>query len=265
MNVSTTALETPTEIRSFRQRMGLKQGALADLLGVDQATVSRWERGQSPIGQAALGKLQRTNMISRPFAQTDLENVWPALLKFYRSARGISQEQLANLLNCSAHSVSRWECGKHKPDLGAQIRLRELILSPLECDNQVRGLVDRIKASRSRTCIHWGPIPLAWSTPLQNMNNQSGRHTPMHTDVAKMHTGKCLEWWSEACKIGFSEGKVPLAIGYWKLSRTDTRKLMAFPTGTYEGIAIWVAVYRPFDLESAGRSNGEFSFGLRTH
>lgn len=260
MTISTTTLETPTEIRSFRQRMGLKQGALADLLGVDQATVSRWERGQSPIDQTALGKLQKNKVISRPFAHTDLDNVWPALLKFYRSARGISQEQLAGLLNCSAYSVSRWECGKHKPDLGAQIRLRDQILSPLESDRKVRGLVDRIKASRSRACIFWGPIALASSKPLQSLNDKLGRHTPKHTDFTEMHRSKCLEWWSEARKVGFSRGEIPLATGYWRFSQSDTRKVMAFPTGTHEGIAIWVAVYRPFDLESAGRSHGEFYF-----
>lgn len=35
------------QIQSLRLRQGLKQSALAELLGLDQATVSRWERGMS--------------------------------------------------------------------------------------------------------------------------------------------------------------------------------------------------------------------------
>lgn len=38
-------MEWAREIRRFRQLNGLKQFALAELLNVDQATVSRWERG----------------------------------------------------------------------------------------------------------------------------------------------------------------------------------------------------------------------------
>lgn len=38
-------MEWAREIRRFRQLNGLKQFALADVLNVDQATVSRWERG----------------------------------------------------------------------------------------------------------------------------------------------------------------------------------------------------------------------------
>ncbi|QGH74812.1 helix-turn-helix protein [Bacteriophage DSS3_MAL1] len=36
-----------TSIKALRLRQGLKQAALADMLGLDQATVSRWERGAS--------------------------------------------------------------------------------------------------------------------------------------------------------------------------------------------------------------------------
>lgn len=257
MVFSIGAAETPTEIRSYRRRMGLKQGALADLLGVDQATVSRWERGQSPIDRTVLRKLSNPPLTPRPFADADLDSVWPSLLKFYRSARGISQEQLAYRLNCSAYSVSRWETGKFKPDLGAQMRLRDLILSPLENDSQIRQLVDRIKASPGRCNVNWGPITLAWSTRLKHLNAQLGRNIPMLTNVAELHEGKYQEWWSNACKAGFSKGEVPFAYGYWKYSEFDSRKIYALPAGTFEGAAVWVTLHRPFDIEAAGRSDGE--------
>ena len=36
---------TPDEIRAARKRLGLSQIALATLLGLDNGTLSRWERG----------------------------------------------------------------------------------------------------------------------------------------------------------------------------------------------------------------------------
>lgn len=40
---------TPNELRARRQALGLSQKALAERLGVPQATVSRWETGHHRI------------------------------------------------------------------------------------------------------------------------------------------------------------------------------------------------------------------------
>ena len=37
---------TPTEIKAWREERGLSQREMADVLGVRQATVSRWESGE---------------------------------------------------------------------------------------------------------------------------------------------------------------------------------------------------------------------------
>jgi DNA-binding transcriptional regulator YiaG len=37
------------DIRSIRQQLRMTQAALADALGVTQATVSKWERGELPV------------------------------------------------------------------------------------------------------------------------------------------------------------------------------------------------------------------------
>jgi putative transcriptional regulator len=43
----------PSDIRSLRGRLGLTQSQFAELLGVDQSTISTWERGVNiPRGPA---------------------------------------------------------------------------------------------------------------------------------------------------------------------------------------------------------------------
>ena len=39
----------PVELRAHRLALGLNQATLADIIGVKQNTVSRWEKGAAPI------------------------------------------------------------------------------------------------------------------------------------------------------------------------------------------------------------------------
>lgn len=46
-------LETPEELKSARNTLGMNQPAFAEALGVDQGTVSKWETGKvNPSGPA---------------------------------------------------------------------------------------------------------------------------------------------------------------------------------------------------------------------
>ncbi len=58
---------TPARIRRLRKRHNLTQQALADYLGVDQSTVSRWEgEGVMPSGPALrlLGQMEGTMLVA---------------------------------------------------------------------------------------------------------------------------------------------------------------------------------------------------------
>lgn len=135
------------KLRLYRRRMGLKQWALADMLGVDQSTVSRWERGSRPIDERIWRELldigttwHAVETLPVPPADTDLDKHWPALLRHYRAVHKISQEQLSEILGFTTDSVRRWECGHWKPSLGSQIRLNSVILTCVETFALLRSL-----------------------------------------------------------------------------------------------------------------------------
>ena len=46
------------ELKAARERAGLTQKEVADLLGIDTATISRWERGASPLSEGKLARLR---------------------------------------------------------------------------------------------------------------------------------------------------------------------------------------------------------------
>jgi transcriptional regulator with XRE-family HTH domain len=50
-------VSTCTRISEERRRLGLTQAALAEACGVDQMTVSRWERGKTTISVTHLRTL----------------------------------------------------------------------------------------------------------------------------------------------------------------------------------------------------------------
>jgi DNA-binding transcriptional regulator YiaG len=45
---------TPRQLRTLRAKLGLDQWGLAERIGVDQATISRWEAGKVPISRVAV-------------------------------------------------------------------------------------------------------------------------------------------------------------------------------------------------------------------
>src|SRR5262245_38949692 len=64
----------PTQIRRFRRQHLVKQAALAEMLGVDQATVSRWEAGQIMPSFSIQRRLR--DLIGRAVPQDALLHHW---------------------------------------------------------------------------------------------------------------------------------------------------------------------------------------------
>lgn len=56
------------DIKAIRDRLGLTQAQLAQAVGVDQGTVSKWENGAPPSGPARI-LLQK--LVSRPPLPTE--------------------------------------------------------------------------------------------------------------------------------------------------------------------------------------------------
>ena len=72
------------DFKAFRQKLGLKQKAIADLLDVDQATVSRWESGRTPVDLHLLSRLERIELPHSSAAMRtplldghETDNPWP--------------------------------------------------------------------------------------------------------------------------------------------------------------------------------------------
>jgi len=45
-------MENVLDVKAIRSDLGLTQAQLAEMIGVDQSTISNWEKGQTPRGPA---------------------------------------------------------------------------------------------------------------------------------------------------------------------------------------------------------------------
>ncbi len=243
------------DIRRLRLHLNLSQRALADLLGVNQATVSRWERGDHPVDPAAQSRIMHlckshgvpTKKEGLPW-DLNVDEHWPWLLRFYRASRALSQEQLAEIIGRSVDSVSRWERGCFTPDFGAQFKLRDLILAPLETDTVLEKMRARIEPSAGLYNLNWGNLVLSTSHGLRHESARRGYRSPHLARLDQMHDGVYCEWVSKRLDAGFLRGEVLLSYGFFRLREDDTRLMYSLPVTTEAGARMTLVAHLPYDF-----------------
>jgi DNA-binding transcriptional regulator YiaG len=86
----------PKSIKTLRQTLRLSQQELASVLGVGVATVSRWERGTTPSGTAAL--ILRT-LLSEPSCIKVASGASGSGYAIYRLLKNVFEQEHASSVN----------------------------------------------------------------------------------------------------------------------------------------------------------------------
>lgn len=71
-------------------------------------------------------------------------------IKKYRLKKGLTQENLANLLNVSKSTIGMWETGARKPDI---IKLKKLAVI-LACPVATLAFIHRLRPPRLHSLLH---------------------------------------------------------------------------------------------------------------
>lgn len=119
--------------KSLRQKNGLTQVELAKKLNINQATVSKWEKGKSIPDIMTLKDLSNLFEVSietllvfnaNNAEQKKIEDLTPQQtfmigekIKEYRKKRDLSQRDFAKLLKVANGTISLWENNLRVPDL----------------------------------------------------------------------------------------------------------------------------------------------------
>lgn len=112
-------------LRDIRQDLDITQNNIASLIGVKQGVYSRWESGKEMIPLFRLNKVcnllhctmdyivgfSQSNKKSEVIYEIDL-NVTSERLKIFRNSVGLTQKELAEVLNTTQSTISAYETGK---------------------------------------------------------------------------------------------------------------------------------------------------------
>jgi len=116
------------QLKVRRKRLNLRQSELAKLIGVSEDCITNWETGKNKPYITYYPKLIKF-LGYNPF-QVEVENLGGQIRK-YRVENGLSQQDLAKLLNVNESTVFHWENGGHKP-LPSKLKLLEKIIQQRE-------------------------------------------------------------------------------------------------------------------------------------
>jgi transcriptional regulator with XRE-family HTH domain len=97
-------------IRKRRIELGLSQQKLAARIGVNAATIVRWERGHFHPELKNLRQL--TEFLGfNPSAESE---ALPKQLRLYRKIKGLTRKEVASMLKVTESAVFGWETGRRR-------------------------------------------------------------------------------------------------------------------------------------------------------
>lgn len=115
-------------IRKRRLELKLFQSAVAGIIGVEEASIYNWEKNLSNPSIKYIPKIiQFLGYAPDTFPQ---KTVGEKLI-YYRMINGLSQKNLATILNINQTTLRRWESNKSQPRKKFFIRLSNVFTSIL--------------------------------------------------------------------------------------------------------------------------------------
>ena len=133
------------KLKMLRKKQGFTQKELARLLGTVQGVYSKWERGVYEPDYENLSMLACIFDVSIDFLLSDyieiskdkylrmqesyliISNVFPQRLKELRQKKGLTQQEIADLVHVNRVTYTNWEKGKREPNFEIVIKLADLL------------------------------------------------------------------------------------------------------------------------------------------
>ena len=115
-------------LKELRQKRGLSQIELAEILHLAQTTISAYENGTRDLDAQTLKQLSEFFDVSVDYLIENSKiyaSSFPTRLKELRQSREITQSDLADILNVGSNTISQYETGNREPCFASLLRISE--------------------------------------------------------------------------------------------------------------------------------------------
>lgn len=172
------------------------------------------------------------------------ESIWGSYIAAYRRAHRLTQEQLADRLNVTPQTVSRWEAGRQEPDLVSQGALRQVI-QPSFAASRAHWIYRVDNSNGYEILIDRNEVIVAISDKVRAFWNRP-RADYVDSDIQSFLPGGrdggarqfALFGIESMAQIGLFSGGVRhvlLSVDYWLNGLCQSRLYDVWPVATQEG------------------------------
>lgn len=194
----------PEQVKNLRDRFDLTQQELAALLDVSPITIGAWETGKSRPRQSSIEKItelqeKTREEVDESLGRETLPEFLPAEVKRVRDALGLTQAELAELLDVSGAAVTSWETGHTRPNRENRKKLADLQQKPraeVEEELEEAGISaaasrelspDEVRRIREEAGLSQRELADRIGVSVNSVSNwETGRTSPRRSSVRKL-------------------------------------------------------------------------------
>jgi repressor LexA len=121
------------KLKELRKKRRLTQEELAERIGVTRVAVAKWEAGErTPKGEYLVRLASELGVSPSYFFESDNQDkkFKPEKLAGLRKKKGLSQEELAELVGVTRSTVAKWEIGNRVPKGDHLMKLSDVLGVP---------------------------------------------------------------------------------------------------------------------------------------
>lgn len=219
---------TTNRLKSLRKAKGMKQSELGELLNVQDAAISKYESGKIPLTGDTLLKLSEIFNVSVDYLlglskpESSVTREFGFRLRELRASEGITQLQMAEILDISKSNISKYEAGTVEPGIDTIVKIAKFFNVTTDYLFGMKKGGDTMETEEKISEI------------AQDINNTGGENMRLAENMRFLRTQKGLNQRQFADELGVSGA----AVAMWETGKREPELSMLIVIAEFYGVTL---------------------------